>query len=224
MWVENNAFVTGGGNLTLGLSGRDDAANHATYKYTKNDFWLSLNPCALMLAIPTTSLTEAGVRNAAGQYERSYTAGGAITPKIGIMLSSHIPLHRTFTGDKNNAAAYHGFLLKDMILSYKVATADATSVAVVFNTETTQANNTARAAASATPYGTITYENPLGTVVATLPVAQQAAPYVNKIVLGTPAWVNTDRQILTAEIQLSLPNTCVLTITEVSFHYGLAIY
>lgn len=222
-WNDNNAFIRGNGNLTLGLAGKDDAAYDATHTYAKNDFWAHVSPVLLPLGIPTTTLTELNVRNAAGQYERQYTAGGAITPKLALPLSMYLPFHRTLTGTTSTSAP-HGFKLLDLILNYKVATADATSVAVVFNTETPQANATARSAASTTPLGTITYQNPLGTVVATLPVAQQATPYVNRIVLGTPAFVNTDRSTLTAEIQLSLPNTCVFTITDIALHFALAAY
>ena len=219
-WNDAQAFIHGNGNLSLGASGTDDAAYDATHKYAKGDLWYTLLPVELPSGIPTTNLTEANVRNAAGQYERSYTAGGAITPKIPVPIRLW---YRTFTGGPALAAP-HGFKLTAMFLNYKVATADATSVDVVFNTETAQSNNTARAAASTTPLGTVAYQNPPGTVVATLPVAQQAAPYVTKIVPATPVFITTQRQLLTAEIQLSLPNTCVLTITEVSFLFSLALY
>lgn len=223
LFNDERADVSKVGNLSLG-DAFDDGAGHATYGYAKNDVWFSILPIELPAAIPTTSLTEANVRTAVGQYARSYTAGGAITPKLVIPLSRM--LYRTFvqaTGQLTRSNP-HGFLVKDMYLSYFIATADATSIAVVATNEAAQSNNAARANASTTPLGTITYENPPGTTVGTLPVAQQANPYVTKIACGTPAFINTDRQNLTFEVQLSLPNTCVVTITEIAFHLAYAMY
>jgi hypothetical protein len=224
---DQTAGIDENGYLTLGVSQAQSVNNQgpisdgkadATYNYMKGDFWMHVSPIRLPAAIPSTSLTEANVRAAAGMAARSYTAGAAITPNIIVPISEYLPFHRTY------ATQPHGFKLINMILSYTVATANATSVNVVFNTETPQANNTARSAASTTPLGTVAYQNPPGTSVNNLPVATQANPYVCQIVPGTPVAVTTDRQTLTAEIQLSLPLNCVLTITEVAFHFALGLY
>jgi hypothetical protein len=221
------AGIDENGYLTLGV-GQNQSVNNqgpisdgqadATYNYMKTDFWMQVSPIRLPAAIPSTSLTETNVRVAAGMAARSYTAGAAITPNIILPISEYLPFHRFY------ATQPHGFKLITMILSYTVATAAATSVNVVFNTETPQGNNTARSAASTTPLGTVAYENPPGTAVAALPVAIQANPYVCRIVPSTPVAITTNRQTLTAEIQLSLPNTCVLTITEVTLRFALGLY
>lgn len=218
----NNIDVDKNGNLSLGQGGLSDAQGDATHGYAKKDCWWQFDITNLR-GIPTTTLTMSDVRTAVGEYGRVFTAGGAITPNVPIIIPN---IYRTLSGLLNprQTAAPHGWKLTAMYLSYTVATADATAVAVVFTTEKAQANNTARSARSTTPLGTVVYQNPPGTVVATLPVAQQAAPYVNKIVPGTPVFITTERDILTAEIQLSLPNTCVLTITEVSFNFSMAMY
>lgn len=220
MFNDNNAMVNKSGNLSLGGEGFDDGKGDTTHPYAKNDCWITVLPILLPLAIPTTSLTELNVRTAVGQYARSYTAGAAITPKLVVPISL---IYRSFQAATGRTANPHGFKILDMYLSYFVGTADATSIAVVFTSEEAQTNNTARSNASTTPLGAVTYENPVGTVAATLPVAQQASPYVNKIVVATPAFITTDRRNLTAEIQMSLPNTCVVTITEVAFHLAWAM-
>lgn len=223
MSLANNGFhVTGKGNLNLGFEG-DDGAGDATHGFAKNDLWVSVSPVTLPSGIPTTTLTEANVRTAVGQYARSYTAGGAITPSIPIPIAQYLPFSRQFTGSPA-AVVPKGFKLTGMYLSYTVATANATSVAVVFTQETAQSNNSARANTSTTPLGAVTYQNPIGTTVASLPVAIQANPYVNFISVATPAFVNTLRSNLTAEIQLSLPLNCVLTITEIALVFSLALY
>ncbi len=152
-----------------------------------------------------------------------YTAGGAVTPKI---LVRPPFLYRTLSGllTPRQAAGPHGWKLTEFYFNYVIAIAGATSVDVVFTTETAQANNVARAAASTTPLGAPIYQNPPGTVVTTLPVATQAAPYVCRIVPTTPVFITTERQMLTVELQLSLPNTTAFTITELSFHFSMAEY
>jgi hypothetical protein len=226
---DNTAGIDENGYLTLGV-GQAQSVNRqgpisdgqadATYNYMKGDFWMHVSPIRLPGGVVGSgSVTEANVRAAAGMAARSYTAGAAAaSTNIIVPISEYLPFHRIY------ATQPHGFKLINMILSYAVATAAATSVAVVFNTETPQTNNTARSAASTTPLGAITYQNPPGTAVAALPVAIQANQYVCQIVPGTPVAVTTDRQTLTAEIQLSLAANGVLTITEVAFHFALGLY
>ena len=162
------------------------------------------------------------VRTAVGQYGRVFTSGGSITPKVPVYPPM---LYRTLNTmlDGRYASQPHGYLLQAMYLSYTIATADATSLAVVFTTETAQTNSTTRAQGSATPLGTVTYENPPGTTAAALPVGQDADPLVCKIVPGTPVFITDERTILTAELQMSLPNTCVVTITELAFSFAVAM-
>jgi hypothetical protein len=219
---DNQAKINSSGNLSLGQYGLDDGAGDSSHPYAKDDLWVQFDVLNLR-GIPTTSLTMSDVRTAVGQYGRVFTSGGAITPKVPVYIPN---LYRTLNQylDGRNASQPHGFKLRAMYLSYTIATADATSIAVVFTTESAQSNSTARANSSTTPLGTVTYENPPGTVVGTLPVGQDADPLVNKIVPGTPAFITTERDILTAELQLSLPNTCVLTITELSFNFAMALY
>ena len=221
-WNTNDAWVDRYGNLSLGQTGLDDGAGDATHRYAKDDVRIQLDITNLR-GIPVTNLTMSDTRTAVGQYNRLFTAGAAITPNVPI----YIPLlYRTLAGLLNarTSANPHGMKVTAMYLNYYIATAAATSIAVVFTSETVQVDNTARTNASTTPLGAITYENPVGTVVSTLPVATQAAPYVCKIVPATPAFLTTNRQGLTAEIQLSLPNTCVVAITDIWLDISLALY
>jgi len=224
---DEKAGINSSGYLTLGVTAAQssnnqgpitDGAADATYAWMKNDFWVQVDPLTLPVALPSTNNTETNVRSAANLWNRTYTAGGSVAAYSFININRILPFARTY------ATALHGFKLIDMILSYTVATAGATSVAVAFATETAQANNSARAVASATPLGAVTYQNPIGTVVSTLPVSTQASPYVCKIVLGTPVAIATDRQTLSCEILWTLPNTCVVAITEIAFHFALGIY
>lgn len=218
-WNNAKAFIRGNGNLSLGL-GVDDGAYDTSHPYAKNDVWFQVDVTNLR-GIPTTSLTMSDVRTAVGQYGRVFTSGGAITPKVPIYL----PIwYRTYTGSRQYGSAPHGIKVNYMILSYTIATADATSVAVVFTTETAQTNSTTRAQGSSTPLGAVTYENPIGTSVSVLPVGQDADPLVSKIIPATPIFITDERTILTAELQLSLPNTCVLTVTEIALNCSVAWY
>ena len=219
-WNDRNAFINGSGNLSLG-NGVDDEAGDASYKYAKDDVWVQLNPL-LLTGIPTTNLTEPNVRTDVGQYGRLFTAGGAITPKIPVYIPGY--LYRTYVAGANQVAAPKGYKVNYMILGYTIATADATSIAVVFTTEDIQTNSTARSNSSTTPLGAVTYQNPIGTVVSVPPVIQDADPVIVKVVPATPVFITAERDILTAEIQLSLPNTCALKITELSFNLSVALY
>ena len=222
-FADNQAGVNYLGNISTGFGGADDAQGDATHGYAKKDCWYQV-PLQYLAGIPTTTLTMSDVRSAAGIYGRVFTSGGAITPVVPI----YFPMpYRTLSGlaIANNATVQpHGFKLTACRLAYTIATLAATSVNFVFTTEAAQANNTARAAASNTPLGAVTYHNPPGTVVASLPVATQANPYLCSVVFATPVFITTERQFLMGELQLSLPNTTVFTLTELSFQFSYALY
>lgn len=224
LFNDAQAEVNKSGNLSLGFGGFDDGAADAAALYAKGDCeWNLLKD---LVPVGGASITYANVRTAVGQYGLSVTAGAAVTPNI--WTSIEFPLRRTATvtpsGGANPATAGHGYKIVDLILGYTVATLAATSVNVVATQEAPQSNNGARANTSTTPLGAVTYENPVGTVVASLPVATQANPYNCRIVFATPVFITLAQSLLTVEIQLSLPNTSVVTITDLIARGSMALY
>lgn len=225
MILEVQARINQNGNLSLGQSGCDDGAADSTHGYAKSDCVLILDPLRFPTAAPTTNLTESQTRTSAGIWNKVYTAGGAVNSFILIQpqliarycSATPSPPYTTFQP--------HGYKLTSMDLNYTVGTANATTISVAAQTETYQTNNTARANASTTPLGTVTYQNPVGTTAASLPVATQANPYQCRVLFGTPVFL-TGASIpnLNIEINLVLPNTSVVTITYCALNFSYALY
>ena len=223
MLLDTQAKIDGEGNLTLGLGGYDDGLGDSSHGYGKANCRIAI-PLNSLVGTPTTNLTEALVRTTVGQYARSYTAGDAITPNIPVFLPMIYRTMNATTNPPGVAPTHHGWKITKLRMNYTIGTLAATSIAVVFTTETAEANATALANRSTTPLGTVAYQNPPLTVVGTLPVATQATPYVCDIVPATPAFVNIDGDLLTAEIQLSLQNTTVFTIRQLWAYFTYAMY
>lgn len=223
-------YINGSGNLSLGQSGADDGKGDATHKYAKSDCRFDLMQVLLDRpladALPTTNLTESRTRTSAGIWTRVYTAGGAVASFVLLRLPELIRTGTGFTVGPNTAAgtAYnpHGYKVTSIDINYTVGTLAATSIDITAQTETAQTNNTARANASTTALGTVTYQNPVGTTVSTLPVATQANPYQCRAAFGTPIFVPSN--ILTFEIAMVLPNTSVVSITGLWVNYSFALY
>jgi hypothetical protein len=211
-YANNACDITGKGNLTLGVE-VDDLAGDITHGWSKADVWL--NVPLFQLTSVTQALTFA--RTSQG----IYTSALAAAASTGIVIVPLVGLHRKFTGAPV-AAAPHGLKILDLAFGYTIATAGETTISVTFSTET-QTNNAVRAATTA-PFGTVTYENPIGTTVANLPVATQANPYVVRAVPGTPIFVNTDNTQVYAEISFVNPGTSVATLTFMTWHLAVALY
>ncbi len=227
MIIESNVRVSGGGNLSLGQAGYDDGQADPLALYGKKDCRYDVLNGDLLYrglvdAHPVASLTESVTRVSAGIWTRTYTAGGAAAPFINFILPEAI---RTGTGlvtPPGQTYNLHGYKVTSIDLNYILTTADLTSIAVTAQTETAQTNNVARANASVTPLGAVTYQNPIGTVVATLPVAQQAAPYQCRVIFATPVFVPTNN--LTFEIGFVMQNNGVMAITGLWINYTGAWY
>ena len=231
MIIGSNIRVAGGGNLTLGQGGYDDGQADATHGYAKKDcrydaFNSDILNRPLANALPTTNMTESWTRTSAGIWNRVYTTGGGGAADCFVLFA--LPeVIRTGSGGllpspSNTAYATHGYKVTSIDLMYTIGTANATAISVTAQAETAQTNNVARANNSTTPLGTVTYQNPVGTTVSVLPVAQQAAPYQCRAVFGTPAFVPANT--LTFELELSLLTSCVFTLTGLFINYSLAIY
>jgi hypothetical protein len=211
---DSNAWMDGNGGLTLGNSGLADGAADATHKYAKGDCWINvpLNTLAMGAGAGAFSRTSAGL------YLFTITAAAAtqivVVPLVGIL--------RKFSQVSGGVSNPHGVKVTDLVFGYTIATASETSIGVTFATNL-DVNATARAAVVA-PFGAVTYENPLGTVVATLPVAAQATPYVVRAVPAAPVFVNADNTDVFAEISFVNPGTSVAVLTHVGFHCSVALY
>jgi hypothetical protein len=211
-----NAWINGQGNLSLGNAGRDDASADPAALYAKGDVWISVPLPFLVNSALTQAATFA--RTSAGLYTLALAAA-ASTGIVVVPINFFFRKFASTTGGVNNP---HGMKLLDFVLAYTVATAAETSVNVTFNT-VVDANATARAATT-TALGAVTYENPIGTSVANLPVATQATPYVCRAIPATPIFINTDNTELIAEIACVNPGTSVITFTHIGFHASLALY
>jgi hypothetical protein len=213
-WANNAAHVTGKGNATFGVE-LDDLAGDATHGYAKGDVWWNV-PLWLLTSF-TQALTVA--RTSAG----IYTSALAAAASTGIVVVPLVAFQRKFSGAPV-AAAPHGVKILDVAFGYTIATAAETSIAVTFNVEA-DVNATARALTT-NPFGAgaVTYENPIGTSVANLPVATQATPYVCRAIPATPAFINADISQVNAEISFVNPGTSVATLTFVAWHLAVALY
>lgn len=229
MIIEQNLRVSSGGNLSLGQSGYDDGQGDTTHKYAKADCRLDLMQDLLNRpladALPTTNLTESRTRTSAGIWSRVYTAGGAVASFTRLIVPELIRTGITSgTAQVPQAGAYalHGYKLTSVDIDYSVSVLAPTSIVVTAQTETAQTNNVARANASTTALGTVTYQNPVGTTVSVLPVATQANPYQCRVAFGTPIFCPVDN--LTLEIAWTMVNTNVVTVTGLWANFSYAPY
>jgi hypothetical protein len=209
-----NAWLNGAGNLSLGNAGFDDLAGDLTNPYAKADCWVNVPLSDLFTFVQAGTLA----RTSAGIYTFALAAGAT----TGIVVVPLIEIFRRFTNTRGGPQNPHGIKVTDLVFAYTIATAGETSIGVTFATEV-QTNATARAALT-TPFGAVTYENPIGTVAATLPVAVQATPYVVRAVPAAPVFISVDNTDAFAEISFVNPGTAVATLTHVSFHASVALY
>ena len=209
----NKVHWTGAGNLVLGVEA-DDGAGDATHTYAKADAWVNvpLNQLTSVTQALTFARTSQGI----------YTSALAAAASTGVVIVPLVGIQRKFQGTPAISAP-HGLKILDLAFGYTIATAAETTVSVAFTVET-QANATARAL-TANPFGSgaVTYENPIGTVAATLPVAAQATPYVVRAIPAAPAFINADNSQVFAEISFVNPGTSVATLTFVSWHLAVAL-
>ncbi len=226
MIIESGIRVTGGGNLSLGHGGFDDGQGDTTHPYAKRDcridMFQELLNRPLADALPATNLTESRTRTSAGIWNRLYTGGGATASFTRFSVPEIIRTGLTSGTLPQSTYALHGYKVTSIDFNYVVATLAPTSIIWTAQTETAQTNNVARANASTTPLGAVTYQNPVGTVVASLPVATQASPYQTRIVFGTPVFLPVDN--LSFEMGLVQANTSVVSVTGLWFNISLAIY
>jgi hypothetical protein len=100
-----NAWLDGGGNLSLGTRGQNDEAGHPDYPYAKNDVSLGVSP--LMLVCST-------------QPQLSFTPDGLPIRTLAAGSSNQlvIPLPQQF--QRGLSQAPHGVLVKGLHVYYRV--------------------------------------------------------------------------------------------------------
>ena len=211
-----NAWIDGNGSLSLGNAGFDDKAGDSVHKYAKGDVWIDV-PLGFLV---NYAMVQAGTlaRTSAGLWTLTLAAA-ATTGILAIPLNFFF---RKFTNIAGGAQNPKGFKVTDLVFDYTIATAGETSIAVTFQTNV-DVNATARAAVVA-PFGAVTYENPIGTVVANPPVAVQATPYVVRAVPAAPVFVSADNTDAFVEIAVANPGTAVIAFTHIGFHASVALY
>ena len=203
-----NAALDGFGNFTLGLGGANDGRGDATHPYAKNDVFINIPLASLLVAPGATGAyvvpTFGGARAAnstAGARGHQLALGTAATSyRVLIPISG---LFRTFQGNTGQNAP-HGFKLTSLAFYYTAGSVDLTAAPSVIAWTVSLSDNLAPGSVDGAAYGgTVTYENPIGTAVGTLPVTQRANLYGARAVFGTPAFVNTADQQLFAELTLA---------------------
>jgi hypothetical protein len=214
-FTDSNAWITGQGGLSLGNAGKDDGSGDPAAPYAKGDVWVNVPLNQLIMGAGAIG---APVRASAGLYSAAITAAAA-TQIVTVPITG---LFRKYAGSLGGPGNPHGFKLTDLVFVYTIATAGETSIAVAFFT-VVDTNAVARASV-ATPFGAVTYENPIGTVVANPPVATQATPYVVRAVPAAPIFVNADNTDVYAEISFVNPGTAVAALTHVGYHVSMALY
>jgi hypothetical protein len=215
------AWINGSGNLTLGVS-QDDASADATHKYAKGDIFIDvpLNACVLTGSGNAFSRASAGVWQIAAS-----TAATACT--VGFDLSWLN--FRKYTGSLATSAP-HGFKWTDIIVYWIVGSTNASATSVTFTT-TTYTDNVTLPAGVTTTYGTIAYENPIGTSVTAPPTTQRANGYLWRAIPGTTAspianalFNTTDNMKVNCEIAFTTGATSgTVTISYIGIHGSVAL-
>lgn len=204
LFADNNAWVSSGGNLSLGNSGRDDAAAHATYTYAKNDVDIMV-PANII-----TSDTLPALTYATGDIPDRALAQ-SLTHKVTIPLPGQF--NRSFSATAGVTANPHGLLIKTLTLYYRVNTTTITSF-------TTMAiNSTPLAAGAGLPTVTAMTSTLAGN---TLTAA--ANVYAAVATVTTPAWIPTTGLLIWAVATIVTPGSSTVDILGASWGVAYAMY
>jgi hypothetical protein len=202
---DNRAFLDGGGNLTLG-TGQDDASNHATYTYAKDDVTLSV-PGFLLVSDTQPAMTyitgDIPVR----------TLAASTTHKVAIPLTQFF--NRMYTGIVNPEAqsAPHGIMVKSLALAYRVNTTTITSFA------TMTINTAPLVAAAALP--TVVA---LTSTLAGNTLTAAANVYLAVSTVTTPAFQNIADNQIWAVATIVTPGSSTVDLLGASWRVAYAMY
>lgn len=199
-----NAYFNKSGNLSLGNSGKDDAAGHATYGYAKNDVTLTV-PANII-----TSDTLPALTYATGDIPIRALAAST-THKVTVPLPQWF--NRSFVGTTGVTANPKGILIKSVALFYRVNTTTLTSFA------TFAINTTPLAAAAALP--TVTA---LTTTLAGNTLTAAANVYAGVSTVTTPAFINTDDTLVWGLATIVTPAMSTCDILGASWRVAYAMY
>lgn len=148
--------------------------------------------------IPHSGTTWTLSRTAAGNYNLSRTSAGAETHYLYAFLPG-VTRH-------SDAAGLKPFAL---VLAYTVATAAATTVTVACK----RALYVDRVAVAVADFGgTLTFDTNHDTNAKRITTTAGDNPHVLKAVLGTEQYQDTDDALVSLDLTLDLPNTCVFTL------------
>lgn len=204
---DQHAWINHLGNLSLGSSGLDDAAAHATYGYAKNDVTLPVS------GLSTFSDQSSSLAYVTGDIV-SRVLAASLTHKVMIPFPQH--LIRSYAGVSNAqqiSAAPHGMLIKSLALAYRVNTTTITS----FNT---MAINTAPlAAAAGLPSVTA-----LTSSIAGNTLTAAANTYLAVSTVTTPAFVTVSDTLIWGLATIVIPGSSTVDILGASWRVALAIY
>lgn len=198
-----NAWLKGNGNLSLGVSGKDDAAYNATYTYAKDDVWLPVSP---MVIVSDTQPALTYV--ATGQPSRTLAASTTHTVSVPLDFAPF----RSFLGNVNTSAP-HGILIKSVTLFYRVNTNPLTSFASM---AVYQIPNAAGAALP-TPAA-------ITSTLAGNTLTNAANTYAAVSTITTPTWINTLNTLVFAMPVIVTPGSCTCDVLGASWNVAVALY
>ena len=195
----------------------DDGSADSTHKYAKGDVFVPIPIAKCMYALGATSnWALVGNLNAAvGANTRKALATVGVsqcillnTNSTGIGASCFVLIpfdfmQRTFTGTPTGQSDPHGFKLKSLDFAYSVyGSVLVAAPTATFWTEVMTDLTTRDGVRLDT--GQVTYENPIGTIVASLPTAIQTSGYAARVNILTPVFVNAVRTQLFGELNFSV--------------------
>lgn len=205
-WNDNAAFIGAGGNLSLGAD-IDDAAQHGTYGYAKNDVTLTL-PGALCISDTLPAMTyltgDLPVR----------TLAASTTHKL--MIPCPQWLIRTYQGRATagrNVLAPHGILVKSLALNYRVNTTNITSFA------TMTISSAPLVAGAGLPTATVMTSTLAGNTL-----TQAANAYLAVSTVTTPGWLNVADTMIWAVATIVIPGSSTVDVIGASWRVALALY
>lgn len=230
-WNDNNAFIKGNGNLTLGFGGTDDGAYDTTQTYAKGDVFWQIPLSAVQVAGGATSAFAAPTMAARQTIQGGVGVSQAVSMNSGngtgsaFMLIPFNFFQRTTNTGPNNSNQPHGFKFKQLNVMYTPLGSNLTTAPVLTAWSETPANLTTR---TTVVYDSaqITVQNPIGTTVATLPVAVNSAGFLVSYVITNPTFLSTINQTLWAELQFAIAagSTNTVLVSNIVAVLSLALY
>jgi hypothetical protein len=170
-----------------------------------------------LASVGVTGGAAAMARDAAGVYNLNLSAAST-TYQLHVPISAYIR-------EKLSGGGGAGTKLKDLVISYAPTVANLTAAPTVAFFRETIPEAVARAVGAA-PLGAVTYEAPIGTVAASLPVAFQTGPTVmlgGRAIPATPVYSDGTRELLGAEIDIRTGAGATCRIGLIGVHLAISL-